>query len=301
MNIEHLEYLIEVYNCGSINRAAKYHYISQSHLSKIIKNLENELGYTLIIRSKAGLSFTHAGKIFIQSAEKIVRESKNIRKIPEELQKSGTLSIVCSSDPFLLNTFFDFRRMAPCTNSDETLEEAGLRIILQRLISEDRNLGIMSMLEQKSEKYSKLAEKYGFDFETLQTHIPMIVVMNKQHPLAKKEAVRLEDMAKYNFVVDSNVDHDDAKTILQIRPEQSVLHVSSLACTEMALKKSNYIAVKNQTIRQHVIDNGLITRPIQEFDEYSGIYLLRPKNKQITDREQQFVTYLKTQLRIQFQ
>ena len=44
MNIQHLEYLIEVYNCGSINKAAKYHYISQSHLSKIIKNLENELG-----------------------------------------------------------------------------------------------------------------------------------------------------------------------------------------------------------------------------------------------------------------
>lgn len=301
MNIEHLEYLLEVYNCGSINKAAKYHYISQSHLSKIIKNLENELGYTLIIRSKSGITFTHAGKVFIQSAEKIVRESNNIRRIPEELQKSEALSIVCSSDPFLLNTFFDFRRQAPDINSNETLEEAGLRIILQRLISEDRNLGIMSMFEQKSEKYRKLAEKYGFEFETLQTHIPMIIVMNKRHPLAKKDSIGLKDMANYNFVVDSNVDNDDAKTVLQIKPEQNVLHVSSLACTVMALKRSNYIAVKNQTIMQHVIDHGLITRSIENFEEYSGMYLLRPKNKQITDREQQFVAFLKTQLRTQFQ
>ncbi len=296
MNIAHLEYLLEVYNCGSINKAAKYHYISQSHLSKIIKNLENELGYTLVIRSKSGLTFTHAGKVFIESAEKIVRESNNIRKIPEQIQKSAALSIVCSSDPFLLNAFFDFRRMAPEIDPHETLEEAGLRIILQRLISTERNLGIMAMFEQKAEKYRELAEKYGLHFETLQTHIPMIVIMNKRHPLTRKEVIRLADLSRYNFVIDSNVDHDDAKTVLQIRPEQNVLHVSSLSCTEMALKKSNYIAVKNQTLMQHAIEDGLIARSIEDFQEYSGIYLLRPKNKPMTDRERQFVLYLKKKL-----
>lgn len=296
MNIEHLEYLLEVYNCGSINKAAKYHYISQSHLSKIIKNLENELGYTLIIRSKSGLTFTHAGKVFIKSAEKIVQESHNIRKIPEELKKSEGLNIVCSSDPFLLNAFFDFRRIAPEIGSNETLEEAGLRIILQRLISRDRTLGIMAMFEQKSEKYQKLAEKYGFTFETLQTHIPMIVVMGQRHPLNRKETILLKDLANYPFVVDSNVDHDDAKTVFQVKADQNVLHVSSLACTEMALKKSNCIAIKNQTLMEHVMGHGLAVRSLADFEEYSGIYLLRPKNKQITDREQKFIAYLKQQL-----
>lgn len=300
MNIEHLDYLLEVYNCGSINKAAKYLYLSQSHLSKIIKNLENELGYPLVIRSKSGLTFTHAGKVFIQSAEKIVRESHAIRKIPEQLKKNEALSIVCSSDPFLLNAFFHFRRTVPSVDSSETLEEAGLRIILQRLISEDRNLGIMAMYEQKAEKYRKLAEKYGFSFETLQTHIPMIAVFNRQHPLARKESVRLDEMRKYTFVIDSNVDHDDTKTVLQMKSDQNVLHVSSLACTEMALKKSNYIAVKNQTIMEYMIDHGLVTRPIEDFEEYSGIYLLRAKNRQSPEREQQFIAYLKAQLGIQF-
>lgn len=103
------------------------------------------------------------------------------------------------------------------------------------------NLGIMAMFEQKAEKYRKLAEKYGLGFETLQTHIPMIVVMNPRHPLAKKEAIRPEDMAKYDFIADSNVDNDDTKTVFQINSEQNVLHVSSLACTVMALKKSNFL------------------------------------------------------------
>ena len=300
MTIEHLDYLLEVYNCGSINKAAKYLFISQSHLSKIIKNLENELGYTLVIRSKSGLTFTQAGKAFIQSAEKIVRESQAIRKIPEQLRKNEALSIVCSSDPFLLNTFFHFLRTAAPIDSSETLEEAGLRIILQRLIAGDRNLGIMSMYEQKAEKYRKLAEKYGFTFETLQTHIPMIAVMNKNHPLARKESVQLGDLEKYTYVIDSNVDHDDTKTLLQMKSDQNVLHISSLACTEMALKKSSCVAVKNETIMQYMVERGLAARPIEDFKEYSGIYLLRAKSKQSPEREQQFIAYLKAQLRVQF-
>ena len=107
-------------------------------------------------------------------------------------------------------------------------------------------------------------------------------------------------MAKYDFIVDSNVDNDDTKTVLQINSEQNVLHVSSLACTVMALKKSNYIAVKNQTLMQHVIENGLITREIEGFEEYSGIYLLHQKNKPVPAREKQFIAYLKKQLCIQF-
>lgn len=301
MNIEHLEYLLDVYNCGSINKAAKLHYISQSHLSKIIKNLENELGYTLIIRSKTGVTFTHAGNVLIRSAEKIVRENNTIKKIPSQLQKDEALSIICSSDPFLLNIFFDFQKIAPESDSNETLMEAGLRIILQRMISEECNLGIMSMFEQKSEKYKTLAEKYDFHFETLQTHIPMVAVMNQRHPLVRKERVCMEDLSKYNFIVDANVDHDDAKTIYQIRADQKVLHLSSLSCTEIALKKSNYIAIKNQTISPHMNERGLTTRPIENFKEYSGIYLLRAKSRIPTIREQQFIAYMKKQLSTQFQ
>ena len=43
MNTEHLVYILEAYKCGSVNKAARNCYISQSHLSTIIKNVEQEL------------------------------------------------------------------------------------------------------------------------------------------------------------------------------------------------------------------------------------------------------------------
>ena len=51
MNTEHLVYILEAFKCGSVNKAAKNCYISQSHLSAIIKNVEDEIGYTLFRRT----------------------------------------------------------------------------------------------------------------------------------------------------------------------------------------------------------------------------------------------------------
>lgn len=50
MKIEYLNYILEVWRCGSINAAAKVLYLSQSGLSSIIKSVEGELGYPIFER-----------------------------------------------------------------------------------------------------------------------------------------------------------------------------------------------------------------------------------------------------------
>lgn len=55
MNTEHLVYILEAYKCGSVNKAARNCYISQSHLSTIIKNVEQEIGYPLFHRTANGI------------------------------------------------------------------------------------------------------------------------------------------------------------------------------------------------------------------------------------------------------
>ena len=42
MDTEHLVYILEADKCGSVNKAARNCYISQSHLSTIIKNSTRE-------------------------------------------------------------------------------------------------------------------------------------------------------------------------------------------------------------------------------------------------------------------
>lgn len=72
MNINQLEYLLDINNTYSISNTAKRFFVTQQAMSNSIKQLENELGYTLLKRSKKGITFTDEGKIFLEYAEKIL-------------------------------------------------------------------------------------------------------------------------------------------------------------------------------------------------------------------------------------
>ena len=47
MNLQHLEYLIEIENCGSISKAARRLFVTQPYLSRILKEVESEYGITV--------------------------------------------------------------------------------------------------------------------------------------------------------------------------------------------------------------------------------------------------------------
>lgn len=126
MNTEHLVYILEAYKCGSVNKAARNCYISQSHLSTIIKNVEQEIGYPLFHRTANGITATPEGLIFMSHAEKIVTERNNIQKIPQSMSESDSLSIICARSAFVLQCFFDYKNCFPNLNrTHDKFLEAG--------------------------------------------------------------------------------------------------------------------------------------------------------------------------------
>jgi DNA-binding transcriptional LysR family regulator len=74
MNINTLEYFLEVAKQKSISHAAEQLYISQQGLSKAISSLEAELGAQLFVRSQHGLELTNEGNIVAKHATIIMKE-----------------------------------------------------------------------------------------------------------------------------------------------------------------------------------------------------------------------------------
>lgn len=56
MNLQNMEYLIEISNCGSISAAAKRLFVTQPYLSKVLRETEKEYGLTIFTRGKNELS-----------------------------------------------------------------------------------------------------------------------------------------------------------------------------------------------------------------------------------------------------
>ncbi len=68
MQVEHLRYLLDIYNLRSISAAAHYLHIAQTTLSAIIKSVEDELGFSVFKRMPTGVAPTEKGQAVLNLA-----------------------------------------------------------------------------------------------------------------------------------------------------------------------------------------------------------------------------------------
>jgi DNA-binding transcriptional LysR family regulator len=79
MNTDHFKYLLEVVNCGSINKASSQLRIKQQRLSKIISLLEDEFGTEIFLRTSKGVTLTPQGKKIVDTIEPFISEINQLQ------------------------------------------------------------------------------------------------------------------------------------------------------------------------------------------------------------------------------
>ena len=90
MELRQLEYLVAVAEEANFTRAAQRVHISQSGVSAQIRQLEHDLGATLIDRSGRTATLTQAGEMAVKGAREILAASAALRQSVEEV--TGLLS-----------------------------------------------------------------------------------------------------------------------------------------------------------------------------------------------------------------
>ena len=68
VKIRHMQCLLEVVSCGSLKAAGERLHLTQPAISRTLKELEEILGTTLLLRSRAGVELTEAGEVFAHFA-----------------------------------------------------------------------------------------------------------------------------------------------------------------------------------------------------------------------------------------
>ncbi len=299
MNTKHMEYVLEVYRCGSINKAAKACYISQSHLSKIIKDVEAELGFEIFTRSPNGLELNRNGLYFMESVEHIVAECHKIRRIPQMINDNSHMHVVSSPSAVVMQSFLAFRRPDAATDhgASDIYKEAGLNNILQQVISRETPLGIMTIFERMVPKYINIADRNGLSLDLIKDKMPVNLLMSVVHPLAKKEKIFAEDLEGYPFVRDSQIDYDDTLVgRMKLNNSQNSLIVSDRAGRMDAILSGYYICHTTGISAEEQRKLGICTRPIEDFCEYISVYSLKSANRCYSIRESEFINLLKKQL-----
>ena len=173
----------------NFTKAASAMNVSQPTLSRIIANLENEVGVMLFNRGKHGITLTGAGQELSVYADNIVRSCEYAVRRARAVENGlgGKLSI-----GFLPAMCMDF---LPVVVQRMKAEFPEVELILEphtqdEMIFEmnEGNLDLVLMMETKMDRLINCERQQFYQDE-------YCVALHKDHPLAAKDFIEMEDLA----------------------------------------------------------------------------------------------------------
>ena len=204
MNLNQLRYVIKVAETGSINRAASNLFISQSVLSTSIRNLENELGHEIFIRSSKGIEITPYGRIFLSYITPIEQQLQLLDGFlyRERTPSNQTLSVVSSGFPFVTHI---------CANLYQKYVEDGLHIKQQENFGSEAmsmvsnqlaDVGVVRLWDCYQSVYKRQFESLKLEFHPI-VSLNIAITVGPNNPLFEhdQEYVTPDMLSDYPMVL----------------------------------------------------------------------------------------------------
>lgn len=119
-SLHQVEIFYTVATEGNISRASDRLFLSQPAVSQHIRALEKDIGVTLLLRGRRGVTLTPAGEVFLKYAQRLLNLSKESREATQLAAREGakhrylhigaTPGIGACLMPYWMNDFYSFHQ-----------------------------------------------------------------------------------------------------------------------------------------------------------------------------------------------
>jgi DNA-binding transcriptional LysR family regulator len=195
MELRHVRYFVAVAETLSFRQASNRLHVSQPSLSVQIKQLEDELGVSLLRRSKRHVEITRAGEVFLSAAREILLklQQTSAAALHAESGEVGMirLGFIPTASFHILPRLLDkIRSTLPFVNVE--LKEGPEALQVPGIQSGACDISI-----------GHLGHSYDRIDSMLLVREPIVVALPKGHKAARKRAVALKDFESELFMIPS--------------------------------------------------------------------------------------------------
>jgi len=192
VELRHVRYFIAVAEHLNFHKAALHLYVAQPPLSRQIRQLEEFLGVTLLVRDKRKVELTKAGHVFLEEARKLILQAGHVAAAARHAQKgeSGTVRIGIASGlgGAVSKVVFEHRRRFPaieieCRDLFSNFQNEALR-------KQEIDIGFLRPPVDQTYLHCDLLYEEEF-----------VVILPKTHRLAKRRSLRLRDIADEPLII----------------------------------------------------------------------------------------------------
>nr|WP_294464696.1 LysR family transcriptional regulator [uncultured Sellimonas sp.] len=217
MELRTLRYFLAAAQEENITRAADILHVTQPTLSRQLMDLERELGTTLMLRGKKGLTLTDDGFYFRQRAEEIVELADRLEKsfVERSTDVSGVISIGATE---AVGSRF-FARLIKQFSEKYPLVQFNLYNEMADYIKDRMDKGLIDVglllepVDTSKYDYIRLSQKETWG-----------VLMREDHPLAGNESIEPDEIAEYPLILPLR-EQVRAETLNWLKKEEKDLNI----------------------------------------------------------------------------
>ncbi len=295
MTLLQLKYMITAAEIGSITEAAKALFISQPSLSGAIKEVEKEAGISIFTRCRAGIALTKEGMEFLGYARQVVQqmellESKYINNQPAKQR----FCISTQHYTFTANAFVELVQHFGQERFEFILNETQTHQIIEDVRNRFSDIGILYISNYNESVLKKVLEENDLSFHEIFSASPH-VFLRKDHPLACRESLKLDDLRPYpklSFVQGNYESAYFAEELFSNEPAEKSIKVSDRAAIVNFMIGLDGYTISSGIFPKFLQGDEIVSIPLEEPEVMRIGYIIN-KDKELSELGQIYIEALK--------
>ncbi|WP_124067310.1 LysR family transcriptional regulator [Clostridium sp. E02] len=198
MEIKQLEYFVTTADHGSLNKAAEHLYTSQPNVSKVIANLEKELGVLLFERSSRGIRMTEQGNMLYGHAHTILTNANLIQSLVQKKQDNQFLVSGYQSS-ILAKLMADVYKTYRDKDIKFGFREGTVEEITDDVSEHTSEIGIVYLAKTQLSCFHHIIWHKKLEFVPL-SDLGICVYLGCHHPWFHREWIELSELPQLKFM-----------------------------------------------------------------------------------------------------
>ncbi len=283
MTILQLKYVIAIANSKSFREAASRLFVSQPALSSTIRELEEELDIQLFERTNKGIRLTEPGKEFLVYAKEAVSQYELIEdRYLDKDQDKKHFSVSLQHYVFAVHAFIEVLKEFDSGKYTFAVHETRTDEVLNNVRSLDSEVGVISYSRTTEKIMKKLFREFQLEFHPLITRETFVYVW-KDHPLAKRKELSLEDLKDYpciSFDQSSENDFYLTEEALGDYDFEKLIKTNDRATSAELMAAMNGYSIGTGIMTESLaIKKDFVTIKLKEEDPLTIGYIVRSNHK----------------------
>lgn len=196
MTLQQLQQVITIADCGSMNEAAKKLFVSQPNLSSVVKDLEEETGITIFLRSNRGIVMTPEGEEFIGYARQVTEQYQLLesRYIAKNAKKKFSVSM--QHYTFAVKAFVEMVKQVGMDEYEFAVHETKTHEVIDNVRNMKSEIGVLYLNEFNQQVMEKIFKENSLTFEELFICDTYVYIW-RNHPLADRKIITMKELEEY--------------------------------------------------------------------------------------------------------